>query len=344
MAKTRRRRPNILLLLSITLLLLVILWNYRSNWIVSQLVFEPLSQGEVRHEKVLTGIFANTEVVITSPVEGKITMISEQGRRLSKGETVASLGPSGVNPAAGNKVTMVAAPIAGLFYPQLDNLESVVTPENLMNMELDKILIQVEKNQPSEFTVQDQNQSQVPDQNSEEQSEIDDGTEADNDSADNDYRDSIVKKNAPIGKMVNNLYPSWMFVRLESNDKMKKGESYKFFVNGEEYIGVVMKVSDNPRGAIVRFSEYVKGSAENRVKDIVWQYKPTTKGLIVPVESLCTYGEERGVYIVSRQVIKFKNVRIIDYNADYACIDGIPEGTPVVINPREGIEGIVVKI
>jgi len=339
MAKTRRRKPNILFLLSITLLLLVILWNYRSTWIVSQLVFEPLAQGEVKHEKLVTGIFANTEIVITSPVEGKITMISEQGRRLGKGEVVASLGPSGVNPAAGNKETKVTAPIAGLFYPNVDDLESVVTPENLMNMELDKILMQVENSRREEFDVQAQNQDPDSDKKAEAESEPAAGTETKNISP-----EAIVKKNAPLGKMVNNLYPSWMFVQLENTDKMKKGETYKFIIDGEVYTGVVMKVSDSPRGAIVRFSEYVKGTAENRVRDVTWQYKPTSKGLVVPVESLCTYGEERGVYIVSRQIIRFQNVRIIDANANLACIEGVPEGTLVVLNPLEGIEGMVVKI
>ena len=340
MFKTRRRKPNILVLMSIALLLLVILWNYRSTWLVSQLIIEPLGQGEVKHEKTVTGIFANTEVVIASPVEGKINMICEQGRRLGRGEIVARLGPSGVNPVGGKTETPVTAPIAGLFYSNLDNLESIVTPENLMNMELAKILTQVEKNQQAKGAIEEQGEDSEQDQDQEAESELQVETEAGSEEVN---QEAIVKKNAPLGKMVNNLYPSWMFVQLENSDKMKKGDTYKFIIDDEEYAGVVMKVSDSPRGAVIRFSEYVKGSVENRLKDLIWQYKPTTKGLVVPVESLRTYGEERGVYIVSRQIIRFKNVRIIDANANLAHIEGIPEGTLVVLNPMDGIEGMAVK-
>jgi hypothetical protein len=309
MPKGSGRKPNYLMIMSIVLLVGFGLWNYYSSWVVSQLSLEIVRQGWVKHEKTVKGVFANTEVVLTAPAEGKVILFPEEGRRLKKGETVAKLESSGVDHGPSREGVLVTAPISGLFYSARDGLEQVITPESLMSMELDGLLSQVGNLQQS--TENDKN---------------------------------IISKHSPVGKMVNNLYPSWAFVYLETTDNVKKDDIVKFSVEGEEYTGTVMKLSGNPQGAVVRFSQYVKGTTEKRIKDVIWINKPPSKGLLVPTRSLCTFGEERGVYYNSEGIARFKNVRVLDYNDDVACISGLPEGVQVITNPRKGIEGLTLRI
>jgi len=307
MAKAFKRKPNYMLIIGIVLLIAIILWNYYASWLVGQLSLTPVRQGWVDHEKEVQAVFANTETIITAPAEGKVISSEEDGRRYKKGETVARIVPSGVDHGQAKEEVIVTAPISGLFYHKWDNLEQVITPENLMNMDLNALIDQVKTTQRP--------------------------------SVEND----VQKKNAPLGKMVNNLYPSWMFVYLGDTDVVAKGETVRFRIEEEEYAGTVMKLSGQPRGAIVRFPQYVKGTTENRVQKVVWIFKPPTKGMLIPKGSLYTLGEERGVYIGDDGFIRFLNLRILDSNEKFACVEGLPEGVEVITNPREGIEGLTLK-
>jgi len=306
MPKGRKKKPNILLIGSVIILLGVFIWNYYSYWRVSQLTIATAKQGWVKHEKKVKTVFANTEIILTTPAEGKFIPLQEDGRRFRKGETVGRLVPTGVDPGQSQGEIAITAPISGLFYSGRDGLEPVITPENLMNMDLKALLAQTE-NAPSPVTVTDS-----------------------------------VSKHSPVGKMVNNLYPSWMFVYLEASDQMAKGETVKFIIAGEEYAGTVMKLSGEPKGAVVRFTQYINGTTEGRVKDIIWSYKPSSKGTLVPVASLCSFGEEKGVYVGVEGVIRYTPVRVMDYNDTMAVVEGIPEGAQVIANPKKGIEGLTI--
>ncbi|MGI6450343.1 MAG: HlyD family efflux transporter periplasmic adaptor subunit [Desulfitobacteriia bacterium] len=333
MPKKLRRKPNFLVILLIVLLLGFILWNYRSSWLVNRLTWDTVQKGWVRHEKTVAALFANTEIVVTASIEGRVTYIREDGHRFKKGETVAILTPAGVSHGTDLNEQAVIAPISGLFYSFRDNLEEIITPENLMNMELEGLLSQAEKalqtEQEAKREKQQTEQQEVP-------------LQAEQNQAKSPI--STVSKYAPLGKMLNNLYPSWMFVHLDSSLPIAKDDIVKFLVEGEEYAGTVMKVSGKPQGAVVRFTQYVKGTTEKRQKEVIWIYKPATKGLVVPVNSLCTLGEEKGVYINDRGIIRFRNVKVLDSNDSLACVTGVPEGASVVVNPPAGIEGLPSKI
>lgn len=306
MPKERKKKPNILFIGSIVILLGVFLWNYYSYWRVDQLSLTTARQGWVKHEKKVKAVFANTEIILTAPAEGKFVPVQDDGRRFRKGETVGRLVPTGVDLGQNQGEIAIAAPISGLFYSGRDGLESVMTPENLMNLDLQALLAQTENSQTA-------------------------AAEAES-----------ISKNAPLGKMVNNLYPSWMFVYLEQSDQMVKEETVKFIIDGEEYAGTVMKLSGEPKGTVVRFTQYINGTTESRVKDIVWSYQPSSKGILVPASSLCTFGEEKGVYAGIEGVIRYISVRVTDYNDTVACVVGVPEGVQVIVNPKKGIEGLTI--
>jgi putative membrane fusion protein len=309
MPKARRRKPNYLLMIGIVVVGGLVLWHYGAVWRAGNVTFVVAKQGWVEHQQKVQVIFANTEAVVTAPAEGKVVPLREDGSRYKKGETVARLTPSGV--AFGNSLGEVAvtAPFSGLFYSTIDNLEQTITPENLLNLDLNALLTQVGK----------MTKESAP------------------------AKSEAVGKNAPVGKMVNNLAPSWMFVYLEGTDQVAKGDTVKFLIGGEEYAGTVMKVAGEPKGAVVRFNQYINGTTENRVQDVVWNYQPATKGTLVPLSALCTLGEERGVYVRDDGAIRFINVKVVDNNENAACVEGIPDGVEVVANPQKGMAGLAVK-
>jgi hypothetical protein len=311
MTKTSKKRPNYLVITGMVLLLSAIVWNYYADWKVSQLTVTAAKQGWVKHEKKVKTVFANTEMVLTAPGEGEFIPIQEDGRRFKKGEAVARLVPSGVGSVHTQTEIAISAPVSGLFYTKRDGLEEVITPETLMNMDLPGLLSQAESLQTTDP---------------------------------NPAGHRSVSKNAPVGKIVNNLYPSWMFVYLGENDTVSKEDTLKFIIDEQEYSGTVMKLSGQPKGAVIRFTQYIKGTTENRVQEVTWSIKPPSKGMLVPVNSLCTYGEERGVYIEDEGIIRFRNVKVVDLNGEFACLDGIPEGVSVISNPKKGIEGLTMKI
>ncbi|HHV63863.1 MAG TPA: hypothetical protein GXX46_02120 [Peptococcaceae bacterium] len=339
MPKKPRRKPNFLVMIPIVLLLGFALRNFHSSLVVKSLTWETVRQDWVKHEKTVQAIFANTEVVITAPVEGEVTYIREDGYRFRKGEIVASLKPSGVSHGTDLSEQAVLAPISGLFYSNRDNLEEIMTPENLMNMELERLLLQAEKaleaGQPAAQTEQQAGQ----------QAEQQAGQQAGQQTEQSQLINSgkVVNKHAPLGKMLNNLYPSWMFVHLDFSVSVAKEDIVKFVIEGEEYVGTVMKVSAKPQGAVIRFTQYVKGTTEKRQREIIWVYKPPTKGLVVPVKSLYTLGEERGVFINNNGVIRFRSVKVLDSNESLACVQGVPEGVSVVVDPPADLEGLPVN-
>lgn len=299
MSKKLRKKPSYLLIIGLLLFVALILWNFRTNLIFAQYYLEVASQGVVEHHQTVEVIFANTETILTAPIQGKATLPQEEGRRVAKGEIIARIVPTGIDHGTSGEEVILNAPNSGLFYSRYDNLEQIITPENLMNMDLEGLLSQTTA----------------------ESSPID--------------HDVPISKYSPLGKIVNNLYPTWMFVYLDKNDKMHKGDTVRITVDDYEYTGVVMKSVQQPKGAIVRFSQYVRGSTENRIRKATWIVKPPTRGLVVPSSALSTRGEEIGIYIAEEGMTRFRPVRILDDNGVLACVQGVREGEKVVVNPKK---------
>lgn len=300
MHKPKKNKPNLLFVIGLFIFIILVLWNFKNSIVFKQYDLETAVQGYVKHEKEIQVIFANTETVLTAPVEGKVILPPEDGRKFARGEVVATLLPAGIDHGQNKTDTPVTAPHPGLFYAGRDTLENIITPENLMSMDLNALLSQVESaEKPAVLPAE------------------------------------TVNKHSPLGKIVNNLYPSWVFVSLDSGETMQKGDNFKFIAKNNEYNGTVMKVSDQPKGAVIRFNQYVKGSTENRIDHIIWVVKPPTKGVIVPSKSLCTLGEEKGVYEALDGLTRFRPVRVLDDNGQSACIEGLAAGKKVVANPQK---------
>lgn len=309
MKRTAGKKTNqLVFVLLFSLFLGLIIWSRHSFWLSRQLTFEKACLGVIKHEQTVKAVFANTETLLFSPAEGTFNYLEEEGRRFRKGEIIAALTPSGASYGLEMKTKEISAPVSGLFYVQTDGLEEVFSPENLLTMDLEKMLAET-------------NRIKVNSVN----------------------KKGPVSKNQVIGKIVNNLRPSWAFVYLPSLDGLLKDDIIKFVVEDEEYYARVMRISQRPRGAVVRFSQYITGSTESRIKDIIWRYKSSARGVVVPVSALISKGEEKGVFVVEEGIVRFKNVKLVDQNESYACVENLPEGVQVITNPQKEIEGIPVN-
>lgn len=284
-----------------------ILWFYRSSLIPGEIKFAVARTGTITHERQVAATFVNEETPISAPLSGKIQFVGEDGQRFRRGEIVATLQPGGAAPGT-NQTALnqaISAPRGGLLFRQSDGLESIMTSENLMSMDLGKLLAQAANVKTAGETVQ---------------------------------------AGEVVGKIVNNLVPTQAFLELPSIDELEVGKTLRLVIGNQTVSAEILRKSTQPLGVVVRFSHYIDGSAIQRRQDVKWIYKPATNGVIVPKSALWTQQGELGVYLWSEGVVHFKKVKVLDQDDSQACIKDLPSGIPIVITPRDGLEGLVANV
>lgn len=317
--KSRHTMAKRLLLgsLLVTLIVCSLGWVYRANWMTSSLEVETAQMGSIDHYVLVKAVFANEEYVIQSPASGKLEFLGKEGQRFRRGETVAQIQPDGVAPGTNSnqKSVQVSIPTGGLFYQKVDGLESVFTPQSLLEMDLAKILEQQENPQ-----------------------------------AQND----LIQAGTPLGKVVNNLIPTMAFVEVQPTNDLNVGKTVKFNIEGQILSGRILRKSETPSGIVVRFNQYLEGTENERMQDVYWIARPSENGVIISKSALYTKGEELGVYVVQEGIFQFRKVKVLDENDTFVCVENLPQdlargigleiGIPVVKNPRSGIEGLTANV
>jgi hypothetical protein len=286
-----------------------ILWSFRSYLGTSTIKFAVAQSGTITHERKVVAIFANQELPILAPLSGTVQYMGVDGQRFRRGETVATIQAGGAAPGAQQQVQAatqaIQAGMGGLFFRQSDGLESVVTSDNLISMDLNKLLALKSNVRSSGAAVQ---------------------------------------TGEVIGVLVNNLLPTQAFLELPSIDGLDVGKSLRLTVGTQTVNAKILRKSDKPKGVIVQFPNYVDGSAAKRLQDVTWIYLPPTSGVLVPKSALWTQGEELGIFLWSEGVVHFKRVKVLDQDDNQACIEDLPSGIPVVTTPRDGLEGLVANV
>ncbi|MHB1652137.1 MAG: HlyD family efflux transporter periplasmic adaptor subunit [Desulfitobacteriaceae bacterium] len=259
-----------------------------------------LGVGAIKHEAKVDAVFANREYLLQAPASGKAGFVGPEGQRFRRGEVVASVAPEGAAPGAQNSGTVrtVQAPQGGLLYQEVDGLESLFTPDNLLDMDLPKLLA-LPGNKKTLVNVQ---------------------------------------AGEVFGKIVDNLSPSASFLELPSLEGLTRGQNLSLRVGGKAEVGKIMRKSDNPMGVVVQYTHFVEGSVENRRQKIDWIIRPAVNGVLVPKSALWREGTKQGIYLVLEGVIHFREVQILDENNDFVCVKDLTEGVLAVANPRQGLE------
>ncbi|MDQ7096147.1 HlyD family efflux transporter periplasmic adaptor subunit [Desulfosporosinus sp. PR] len=308
--KKKKTKPKYYWFWGVLLLILVggVVWSYRSNFAVRDIKFAVAQTGTITHERKVPATYANQELPVIAPFSGTIQFIGNDGQRFRRGETLATLQQNGAAPgskqgSAAN--TAITAGMGGLFFHQSDGLETIMTSDNLMSMDLEKLVAQTSVVKTTGQTVQE--------------GEV-------------------------VGKIVNNLMPTMAFLQLQSIDDLTGGKTLSLTVGNQTMNAKIMRKSEKPMGIVVQFPHYVDGSASNRHQEVIWNYSPQTSGVLVPKSALWTQGEELGIFVVNEGVVHFKKVKVLDEDDQQACIDNLPNGIPVVTNPRDGLEGLIAKV
>lgn len=284
-----------------------VIWSNRANFLARDIKFVAAQTGTITHERKIPAIFANQELPVIAPISGKIQFIGDDGQRFRRGETLATLQQDGFAPGTKQGSTTniaISAAMGGLFFHQSDGLETIMTSENLMSMDLEKLIAETSNTKTTGQTVQ---------------------------------------SGEVVGKIVNNLLPTMAFLQLQSIDGLIVGKTLRLTTGNQTSNAKIMRKSEKPMGIIVQFPNYIDGSASNRRQEVTWSYSPQTSGVLIPKSALWTQGEELGVFISNGGVVHFKKVKVLDEDDQQACIEDLPSGIPVVTNPRSGLEGLIAK-
>ncbi|HUX47152.1 MAG TPA: HlyD family efflux transporter periplasmic adaptor subunit [Desulfosporosinus sp.] len=285
-----------------------ILWAYRSNFSPRSIKFAVAQTGTITHERKVVATFANQELPISAPFSGSVQFMGEDGQRVRRGEGLATFHSEGAAPGTKQEnaqVQTLLATMGGLFFHQTDGLETIITTENLSSMDLDRLLAQTAN-------------IKIP------------GTS--------------VQAGEFVGKIVNNLIPSQAFLELTSIEGLTVGKMMRLTVGEQTVSAKVLRKSEKPMGVVVLFPYYIDGSATKRRQEITWIYQSPTSGVLVPRSALWAQGEELGVFLWNEGVVHFKKVKVLDQDDNLACIENLTSGIPIVITPRNGLEGLVADV
>lgn len=295
-----------------------IFWFYHSNFSTGNIKFAIAQTGTINHERKVMAVFANQEQPISAPFSGSVQILAEDGQRFKRGESVAVLQPEGAVPGTKQvnvRNKTISAPKGGLFFHQTDGLENIITTDSLISMDLDKLLAQ-----PANANISDANVQEANDP------------------------DANVQSGEFIGKIVNNLVPTRAFLEITNIEELTVGKTIRLTVGEQTVNARILRKSEKPIGVVVEFPHYIDGTAINRRQEITWVYKPPRSGVLIPKSALWTQGEELGVFLWSEGVVQFKRVKVLDQDDCQACIENLTSGIPVVITPRNGLEGLAANV
>jgi len=285
-----------------------ILWSNRSILTLKPIKFAVAQTGTITHERNVMATFANKELPISAPISGKVKFVAEDGQRFRRWEGVATLQPDGISPGTildGTMNQTISTEMGGLFFRQSDGLELIMTSENLASMDLEKLMAQKPNVKTAGATVQ---------------------------------------AGEVLGKIVNNLIPTQAFIEMSSIDDFTVGKTLRIRKENQTASAKILRKSDKPMGVVVQFPYYLDGSASKRRQDVTWVFLPPTSGVLVPRSALWTRGEEVGIFVGSEGVVHFKKVKVLDQDDSQACIEDLPNGIPVVVTPRDGLDGLIVNV
>ncbi|EEG77606.1 HlyD family efflux transporter periplasmic adaptor subunit [Dethiobacter alkaliphilus] len=291
----------ILLMLALGLLVLQVTYSLGRSVFASLFVDTVTSENSVlEHTVSASGVLVRDEHVVAAPLTGTLHWLVPQGERVPLGATVATI------TTAGGIQQKVTAPVPGMLIKQLDGLEGELQPKALADIRPEKI-------------------NDVKPQQAESGEDVQQG--------------SI------IFKLVDNY--TWYFVagmsRQEYNDFREFSASARLrfsFAPKEEVRSQSAKLSETDETVTVAFTlqQDIDGGFTERFAeaDVIMR---GTSGIVLPSSALLLRGDETGVYVVEKSVVRYRSVDVLDVAGDQVVVDGLRPGFPIITNPglvREG--------
>ena len=305
----KKKRPvekliYFLLAAALGLLLLQMGYSFARDALASALVKTVLSEEGVLEQAVtVRGILVRDEHVVAAPLTGTVRWVIDDGERLAVGASVAAISSPGASPK------IVTTPTPGIVVLHLDGLEGALQPQGLSEINIGQMLKTSEK-KPHKIA----------------------GGEE-------------VHQGTMLFKVVNNF--GWYFAAemtpaeyAELEDMSSVAIRFSFAPE-EETRGTVMVLKETEEFVRVAFQlkEDVPGFSLERFAEAELLVR-RSRGILLPASALVHRGEETGVYILEKSVVRYRPVDVLEKDGELIVISGVRKGAPVITNPtlvREGL-------
>ena len=263
-----------------------------------------MSGEEVLEKSVaVKGVIIRRENVVAAPVTGTVRWSADEGERLGLGAKVAAI------TSATGEVQRVVMPAPGVVVLQLDGLEGALQPQSLEQIDVVDILQQASKKL-----------HQVK-------------------------PDELVQQGTMLFKVVDNF--TWYFMAdfsQESYQEIKALTNLRLrfsFSPAEDVIGKIVfrQEADERVTVVLEFKDTVTDCLIERFAEAEVVFN-RTRGIVLPTSALVLRGEETGIYVLEKSVVRFRAVDVVEASKDKVVVEGVRQGSQVITNPilvREGM-------
>lgn len=293
---------RVLLFTAVGLLLLQATYSLARDALAGMLVKTVISEDSVLEQLIsVSGVLVRDEYVVAAPVSGVIRWNMTEGNRVAVGTGVASIHTEN------GGVHLLKSPVPGVLVYKLDGLEGELQPNALATIEMS----QLRKRSVKEHIIAD---------------------------------GKDVSQGTMLYKIVNNY--DWHFVAeltlrdFQSLDE-RKNSRLRFTFSPEEEIVATWKVVGEGEDTVTlafTLKEDVEGCFSRRFAEAEIIVSRFT-GLVLPSSALVLRGEEAGVYVIDKSVVRYLPVNVVETAGEQVVVEGVRTGFTVVTNPsllREG--------
>ena len=303
--KQRKKKPGekvfyIVLLMAVSVLVLQMVFSLGRNVLASLFVETVVSENSVLEQTVsVSGVIVRDERVVAAPLTGTLRWELPEGERLSQGATVAIITSNG------EMAQKVTAPVPGILIQQLDGLEGELQPQSMGEIRPGKSM----ESKPQR--VEDEQE---------------------------------VQQGSILFKIVDNY--AWYFVTEMTH------EQYELFRNVTSIpLRIRFAEEQELQSRSILLAEYddTVTVAFELQKDLIEGFTERfadaelivqgTRGIVLPSSALLLRGEETGVYLLDKSVVRYRTVDVLDVAGDQVVVEGLRMGFPIITNPslvREG--------
>jgi putative membrane fusion protein len=284
------------LLLVVGILVLQAAYSLGRGVLASMLVKTVISEDHVFEQNVsISGVIVRDEHAVVAPITGTVRWVVAAGDRLALGASVAVITPE--NGSSRN----VSTPFSGVIIPELDGLEGNLHPNALHEIDMKEI-------------------GQMPQKTN----RVMDGEE--------------VWQGTMLFKVVNNY--NWYFVTELTEEAYealseRKTTTLRFSFAPEDEVGAswsVLSEEENRVRVAFEIKEDLEGYFTHRLADADLIVR-RTRGLVLPTSALVMRGEETGVYVLNKSVVRYRPVNVLETDGKMVVVEGVPAGFTVITNP-----------
>lgn len=266
---------------------------------------EPLMPGKIRQTAKVSGCLVKNETLVPSPIRGQLKLPVQDGQRVSAGETVAVVTAVHAQEGEDKKNNFaVQTPVAGLVCVYIDGLEGLLRFDDLKALEMTG----VEKLDKQPLTL---------------------------------CTGMIVEKGRPVIKLVDNLSPLKIWLRISCGEFPPEKLTGKSFVNvlwkGNPFRAQVedVQTTNEDTRVLLSASVYPQQLLCRRWVEMEL-IKNELAGFLVPEGAILQKDGIMGLYVLYKQGARWVPVEVVGRTNGQLLIngEGLSPQLQLIVNPR----------